>query len=263
MGVPRIRVLDLETTGFKAPEHVPIEIGAQDLVAFRTDLAGDPVDWTLGGEAFAALVRPDRDIPPESSAVHHLTGEDFQGIAVDSWKSAAERALGGEAGSDVIAYAAHTARFEQQWLTPDLTGGRPWICTWKCALRLWPDAPSHSNQALRYWLWPVSTMPGAPMRTIAAVAHRAFPDAYVTAHLLLAMLRGAPLRDLTRWSAEPCLLVRVPFGRDTKGMKWAEVDDDFLGWVLARDFDEDVLFTAKHEVERREKLAELDGEARP
>jgi hypothetical protein len=26
----------------------------------------------------------------------------------------------------------------------------PWICTYKCALRVWPDLDGHSNQELRY-----------------------------------------------------------------------------------------------------------------
>ena len=41
----------------------------------------------------------------------------------------------------VVALAAHRAAFEQRYCTPRLTGGAPWICTWKSALRVWPDLP--------------------------------------------------------------------------------------------------------------------------
>ena len=46
------------------------------------------------------------------------------------------------------------------------------------ALRVWPEAPRHSNQVLRYW---------RGMRLDHARAmppHRAGPDAWVTAHIL-------------------------------------------------------------------------------
>ena len=46
------------------------------------------------------------------------------------------------------AIAAHNADFETKFFEPML----PVICTYKAALRVWPDAPSHSNGALRYWL---------------------------------------------------------------------------------------------------------------
>jgi exodeoxyribonuclease X len=68
------------------------------------------------------------------------------------------------------------------------------------------------------------------------------------------------LTTLIKWTSEPGMLIRVPFGRDTRGKKWTEVDDGFLLWVLERDFSEDVLFTAKLELERREK-AERDQDA--
>ena len=43
----------------------------------------------------------------------------------------------------------HRAQFEQRYCRPSLTGGTSWICTWKCALWLWPHLPRFSNQMLR------------------------------------------------------------------------------------------------------------------
>lgn len=230
-------MVDLETTGFP-PDAEPIEIGAVDVQVRPLALPA------ISDEPRWALVRPGRRIPPESSAVHHLIDEDL----VDCRRWAEVWPLFVSPAID--AYAAHTAKFERAFLTEEMLGGRPWICTWKCALRLWPEAPSHSNHALRYWLKPAGIR-----RDRAALAHRAYPDAYVTAHLLALMLEQASVEQLVEWSAKPALLARVPFG-NWRGHPWADVDDGFLDWVLRRDFDEDVIFTARTEVERRERERE-------
>jgi exodeoxyribonuclease X len=57
---------------------------------------------------------------------------------------------------------------------------------------------------------------------------------------------------LIKWTAEPALLPRITFGK-YRGTKWADVDEGFLRWVADRDFDEDTLFTARSELERRRR----------
>lgn len=236
-----IRVFDLEATGFEAPEHVPIEIGWCDLHAQQIDMMNGPLSWIVG-HCDGSLVAPGRPVPPDSSAIHHLVDEDL--IGAPAWGDASRRALADD-GSNRIAYAAHNMKMERQWLTPDLTGTQPWICTWKCSLRLWPDAPAHSNQALRYW-----KRPAGLDRVLAGNGHRARQDAYVTAFLLAEMLTEASVEQLVKFSTEPALLMRVPFGRD-RGKRWSEVDEGLLHWVLGKDFDEDVMFTVRHELKRR------------
>ncbi len=146
--------------------------------------------------------------------------------------------------ADPSALAAHRATFEEQFCTPSLTHGQTWICTWKCALRLWPDSPSFSNQVLRYWRKPAGLVHerGLP-------AHRAFPDAYVTAHHLRDMLNEASVAQLIEWSSLPGLLPRVRYGPD-RGKDWREVDEDVLTGFLS-DRDIDVRFTAETELARR------------
>jgi exodeoxyribonuclease X len=236
-----IRVIDLETTGFAPPEHAPCEVAFCDLVADAIDLAGAPTHWRVdGGSGF--LCDPDRSIPPESSAIHHILTHDVQGRL--SWRSGLKRVADNWTVRPCV-FAAHSAKFERQWVTDDLTGGAPWICTYKCALRLWPDAPGHSNQTLRYW-----RQPRGLDRAIASVAHRAYPDAYVTAFLLRDMLEETTLEQLIVWSCMPALLPKIRHG-DLYGRPWSEADDGLLEWFLRKDFDEDVKFTARHELERR------------
>lgn len=254
-----IRVVDLETTGFAPPEHAPVELGWCDLVAGE-DLLGaadwaraeiDPDGWR------SRLLRPGVPIPPETRAVHHILPCDL--IDAEPWRSGIVRWLGGI--SRPAAFAAHNARFERQWCGDELVGPAPWICTYKCALRAWPEAPGHANQVLRYW-----RNPEGLMRERALPAHRAGPDAYVTAFLLRELLRRHPLDELLRWSDEPAILSRVTFGKrpeegGSRGLKWSEIDDGLLHWVLDRDMGEDINHTARLEYARRREVWGLAPDA--
>ena len=52
-----------------------------------------------------------------------------------------------------IPFAAHNAGFDSAFLKPAVPAWTaPWTCTLRIARHLWPDAPSHGNQALRYRL---------------------------------------------------------------------------------------------------------------
>lgn len=246
-----IRVVDLETTGFAPPAEV-CEIGWCDLRSTVVDLAGSPMGWSVFSHPDrrygARLVRTERPIPPETSAIHHIIDADLTNPAnlVETWPASGADRCRTIDGSPIPLFAAHNARMERQWLTPEMTGSARWICTYKAALRLWPDAPSHSNQALRYWRrLPVD-------REIADRAHRAGPDAYVTAHLLADML-GEPdvtVDRLVAWTEEPALLAKCNMG-SWRGRRWSEIDEpSFLEWVLRRDFDEDTLFTARFYLDR-------------
>jgi len=232
---PRVRVIDLETTGSSPPAHAVCEIGWQDVVLQEDGL------WAIGGEGGSALVDPGRSIPPVTMAVHHIMDEDVKGAPF--WQEIAPTILRPEGGA--LALAAHRASFEQRFCTPKLSGGAKWICTWKCALRLWPDSPGFSNQVLRYW-----RMPEGLDRSKGLPVHRAFPDAYVTAHHLRDQLNAAGLEQLLAWSSEPGLLPRVPYGPD-RGAYWRELSDETLRRFTS-DRNEDVRFSARREIERRD-----------
>lgn len=83
-------------------------------------------------------------------------------------------------------------------------------------------------------------------------AHRALPDAYVTAHHLRDMLNTVPLAQLLAWSLEPGLLPRVPSGPN-RGKRWATLDPGELD-ILMKDRDHDIRFSAKAEIHRRSGL---------
>ncbi|PZO01123.1 MAG: DNA polymerase III subunit epsilon [Alphaproteobacteria bacterium] len=229
----RVRVIDLETAGH-GPTDV-CEIGWQDVVL------GCDGRWKVCEAARGSLfVNPGRPISPDTMAVHHILDEWV--ASAGFWKDVAPAILRPQPA--VLALAAHRAAFEQRFCTPSLSGGADWICTWKCALRLWPHLTRFSNQMLRY-----QRRPQGLVHALGLPAHRALPDAYVTAHHLRDMLDEVSLETLLDWSREPGLLPRVPAGPD-RGKAWDAITDTALD-LLTRDRDADVRFTAGREQERR------------
>jgi exodeoxyribonuclease X len=237
MPLPPIRVIDLETAG--NGKYDVCEVGWQDLVQ------NDAGQWVIGDERGARFVNPGRPITADTMAVHHIIDEDVAGAPF--WKDLAPDILRPDGG--VLALAAHRAAFEQRYCPPRFTGPVSWICTWKCALRLWPELPRFSNQMLRY-----QRMPNGLVREMGLPAHRALPDAYVTAHHLRDMLAEASVETLIAWSREPGLLPRVPAGPE-RGKSWALLATDTLHAFTA-DRDEDIRFTARTELKRRGALQE-------
>jgi len=231
----KVRVVDFETTGL-GPDDEIVEAAAVDLNLYTGDIC----------DVASQIIRPSKSIPPTACAIHHVTDDDV--MSAPSWAEFGPQVFDGD--QNVIAYAAHYARFDKKLVGDDLVGGKPFICTHKAALRLWPEAPGHKNQDLRYWLkLPVD-------RERALPAHRALPDAYVTAHLLRAMLNHASVDDLVSWSQQPALLVNVGFGK-YRGMKWTDVPDDYFDWMITkgRFDDEDVLYTVQTVRRRRQSGA--------
>jgi exodeoxyribonuclease X len=229
----RIRVIDLETAGNGLTDVC--EIGWQDVAQGADGI------WKLTDERGARFVNPGRPISAETMAIHHI--EDSDVIGAPFWKEVAPSILRPEGG--VVALAAHRSAFEQRYCTPRLAGDVAWICTWKCSLRVWPQLTSFSNQMLRY-----QRRPQGLVREIGLPAHRAMPDAYVTAHHLRDLLNESSLEQLIAWSLEPGLLPRVRNGVH-KGKAWDQLTDEALA-DLAKDRDVDVRFSATTEMRRRE-----------
>lgn len=230
-----IRIIDIEACGTERSDAV-VEFGWTDLDSETLEI-GPSRGFLCGVEC----------MPPETRAVHHIRLDDVAGLPrYDRWL-VYERA----ARDGVACFAAHSAEFEAQ----HILGSIPLICTYKAALRLWPDAPSHKNFGLLYWLEDQGLVEYSRRR--AFPAHRAQPDSYATAHVLAAMLRaGTTGADLMSWTRQPALLPRCPIG-DWRGRPWAECDTGFLEWILRKIWDrEDVRYCAQMELDRREMADE-------
>jgi len=228
-----VRIIDVETTGIDPATDRVCQIASVDLA--RID----------GTELFGMnhpqkdLVNPGRTIPPQASAIHHIIDEDVAG------KNPLEDIISQYEGASC--YVAHNAEFDRSFL-PSLQEEK-WICTLKCALRIWPDQVSHSNQALRYYLGHIEPF---NLKREDINAHDALSDVYITAALFTSIIGLEPsFKTLMRWSSEPALYTTINFGKHY-GQKYDDVPLDYLEWMVgASDMDEGKRFSAKVAIERR------------
>lgn len=219
-----IRVIDFETTGLP-PDADVVEAAYVDVLD----------ENCLDGPGWQQLVCTTRPVSVEARAAHHLSDAIIAtGIP---WETAKQ--LLTFSGY----YCAHNADFEKSFFNPE---GSRWIDTYKCALRLWPSSPKHTNQVLRYFV------EGCDPGDAGMPPHRALPDCHVTARVLIRCLGLAPIEQLVAWSAEPPLLPRVPMGKHF-GKPWSEVPTDYLGWATRQDFDAGVAHTVRVEIAKRRK----------
>lgn len=224
----RLRVVDFETTGAQGSEV--IEAGFVDVELVEGE-------WRVAPPV-TKLFRPKGSVTVQARAVHHISDAELA-PAEPSAVEAVARFL--SQGMRADAFVAHHAEFEKSFL-PSLRSAS-WICTAKAARRAWPLAPGYSNQVLRYWL-DLKLDPA-----LALPAHRAGPDAYVTAHILLRLLRTMTSNTLIDWTTQPSV---VSFGRH-KGQPWSEVPSGYLQWITSEsDMADRHRQRAQDELKRRE-----------
>lgn len=227
-----IRVADCETTGFDPKEHRVVEIACCDVT-----LADGIIDGAT------SLVNPEREIPIDVKAIHHITEEMVAGAPLFDaiWPSLRE---GGDHGSEIAAFCAHNAEFDFAFLPVDT---HPKLCTLRVARHFWPDIEQHKNQYLRYYLG-VKVNPDM-------VTHRALGDATVTALNLQVMLKVAVeekgfvnIEDLIEFTNRPVLLKTCRFGKAHYDKKWSEVPKSYLAWMKqnVNDMDIDTAHTVAH-----------------
>lgn len=260
------RCIDIETTGIDPTVHRVCEVATVDiLVSYTSDKIVDEGDTykllppdIKRGSMWSSLVNPERDIPPEASAVHNITDE----VVKDAPKIEDLLATITEGSPDY--YCAHNSRFDQKFLNPK---DSVWLDTYRIALWLWPGAPEHKLATLRYWLKLnlsmtdvvlAQNMMATTREETRTRSHSALWDAYVCAAVLRrAFMAGATIEQMVKVSSQPALLPRFTFG------KWAmrpveEVDDGYLDWILRQDgMDDDVKHTAFAELQRRRNLEKM------
>ncbi len=219
-----IRCIDIETTGIDPESDAVVEIASVDLLR-----EGGISNWQ------ETLVKPNIPVPPEASAVHHLIDPDLTNAPP------LDQVIDRFQGAD--AYVAHNCAFEHSFLGKYL-GEATWICTYKCALRVWPNLISHSNQALRYTLGLINPH-NIDRKTLNP--HRALSDAIVTSAIFVELLERAKWSELVQWSSEPALLTVIGFGKH-RCERFDAAPRDYLEWIAdgQNDLREDVKFSARH-----------------
>jgi len=145
-GGTQVLYLDTETTGAD-PETAEICELALLLVSYDGFEGTQPGDGLL-----QTLVRPSQPVPPEASAVHHITNRMLEGSPSVAEIAGLARPLVDRA--DYV--SAHNLAYDLSILRrqlPDVFGrvtSDMEIDSLRLARHLWPAIPSHSLQALRY-----------------------------------------------------------------------------------------------------------------
>lgn len=227
-----IRVADTETTDIDLPAEM-VEIGWTDVRLF----AGG---WEIERGPVSALVNPGMPIKFGAMATHHISQAEAEtGIDPDE----ARRRV--ESGADYL--CSHNNEFDRKFIP----GNRlPWICTYKVAKTVWPNLQSHKNGAIRYEL---DLCIGDER---AEPSHRAGPDTWVTAHILLKLLPLLTLQEMVTISRNPLLMEKINFGQHD-GARFVDLPDSYLDWMINKsDMPNDpkkvdVVFTARQEIKRR------------
>jgi len=231
----RIAVVDTETTGDSEQDQVC------ELAVATVD--AETQQMILGRDQ---LVKPTCSMNVIARAVHHITDDQLKHAPTMAKLMARNKSILTEIKTSQYV-AMHYADFDLRMLEQSgykLTQEAPGvkvICTWRASRHLWPDAPRHSNQVLRYWL-------DLAVPYCIRPPHRAMPDALTTATLVLRMLTLKTADELVQLTNTPYLQRIIGFGK-YKGMEWRhvrEIDRSYLSWILRQeDFGEEERYVAE------------------
>lgn len=237
----RFGVVDFETTGFDPQKDRPCSFAA----VLQT-LAPGP------REHYYCMMNPGIPIPPEASAVHHITGRMVENAPTP--EQAMAHWWDNEPTSRCDVLVAHNAEFDSRFMEAVAPGRAsvPWLCTMRLAKKMWPDDAHSNNQYLRYRHNVQVVLPEG------LTAHNALYDAIVTAGVLrmaldeyLSRCAEPGLVDILHiidWTKEPMLLGTCRFGSKHYGEPWKEVPRSYLRWMMDKveDMDVDTRHTVMH-----------------
>lgn len=219
-----ITVLDCETTGLDPRTDRIVEFACRD---------------SLGNE-FSTMVNPGISIPCDVSAVTHIVDDDL----IDAPSLEEAMTMIGRAIPEGNVLCAFNVRFDSSFL-PVLNNPenpRKWLCAYRLSRHLYPQAPKHTNQCMRYMLG------GAKIDLRGQESHRALADVIVT-QFVLGKLIEKYLMDgheddvdaLLAFAAAPIRVETFPFGKHF-GKKIESAPSDYLQWCLRemKDLDPDL-----------------------
>jgi DNA polymerase-3 subunit epsilon len=234
--------LDCEATGLDLTNDRIIEVAAMRFT-FSKVL-----------DSFQTLIDPERLIPIETQAIHHITDEMVQGkpkiqeVLPDFLKFVGKNIIVGHGIGFDIDLLNRAAKEHQ---IPSILGSRPLIDTLRLA-RLYGDSPTNSLEVLRQHF----NIP-------AEGAHRAMSDVIVNIevfkHLSTQFKTTEALLDrLTK----PIPLKTIPLGKH-KGRPFSEIPIEYLLWAAKKDFDQDLSFSIRSEIKRRKKGNQFEQASNP
>jgi exodeoxyribonuclease X len=207
----RFIILDCETAGLK-PEQGPCEIAWIEI-----DEDFNVIDRQH------SLIDPQCPISPNASGIHGITN-----AMVEDSPTLDEfffDVLDAPFADGDIVFVAHNAQFDFKFVKQYIVEHAGTICTLKLARILYPDAPDHKLQTLRYYL---------ELPQNVTDSHSAAGDVEVTLNLLkhMAGKSGLDLQGLLVLAGAPVPIKEMPFGKH-KGKPLAQVPKDYIKWLLS------------------------------
>lgn len=235
----KIIFFDTETTGNTEKDFLC-------QIAYKT--AGE------NDEKFNELYNTPVRIPPEASAVHHITNKMITGKQLFSESPDREKIKKLFEDKDTVV-VAHNATFDLMIIKKEDIVPSAFICTLRVARHLDPEGKieRYNLQYLRYLL----------EIEVEAQAHDAMGDVLVLEELFERLLKKImetesidkteAIKQMIEISSHPSLLVTINFGKHAgkKVEEVARIDKGYLEWLLAEKLktdtpDEDWIYTLKH-----------------
>lgn len=200
---------DTETTGIKADRDRIIEIAAYDPVRDRR---------------FEMFVNPGCPIPPEATAIHHITDE-----MVATAPSFAE--VGAEfinfCEGDVVLIAHNNDAFDLHFIRNEFSRHSLEMPSWKFldslkwARRYRPDLPRHTLQFLRE-IYGIT----------ANNAHRALDDVIVLYQVFQSLIDDLPIDEVYALLNHPRTIQKMPFGKH-QGQPLSKIPRSYIQWLAS------------------------------
>jgi len=233
----------------------------KNIIFFDTETTGNTendflcqIAYKSEEEQFSGLYKPPTNIPPEASAVHHITNKMVEDKPAFSESPDFDKIKKLFEDEDSIV-VAHNAQFDLMIIKKENIIPKNFICTLRLARYLDPEGKieKYNLQYLRYLL----------EIEIEATAHDALGDVLVLEKLFERLKKKIienenvteeeALQKMIEISSHPSLLITIGFGKHI-GKKIEEVartDRGYLEWLLKQklesdQIDEDWIYTLKH-----------------
>lgn len=224
--------IDCEATGLEADKDRIVEVA---IIKFRGKEVLEAAEW---------LVNPECEIPATSIAIHNITQDMVKDapkeheIIGEILRIAGNHVLIGHGIAFDIALVVNAAK--RSGIHCTLQNNRS-IDTLRMA-RIYGESKTNSLENLRLHF-----------NVMAEGAHRAMSDVIVNTEVFRQLARAyRTTEDIMRRLEKPILMKTMPLGK-YKGRLMKEVPQEFLYWMANKNFDMDLIFSVRTEIQRRKK----------
>jgi DNA polymerase-3 subunit epsilon len=234
--------LDCETTGLEIDKDRIIEIA---LVRFNFDEVLD---------SYETLIDPQMPIPEASTAIHHITDPMVKGqpkiqdILPQILAFIKQDIIVGHGITTDIAFICSAAKHHS---IPCKLAAHPYLDTLRMA-RLYGESPINSLEVLR-----------RHFNIAEEGAHRAMNDVVVNIEVFKYLCkRFKTTEQVVNRLKSPIQLRTMPLGKH-KGRPFSAIPVEYLRWAVNQKFDQDLMFSLKTELKKRNKGANFGQAANP